>query len=107
MRIALSDCKCTRRFIVFAGQKTIYHARRDALGAQHHSHGGGKVFAVAGANIEQKVRERIRPARLHLERVGIVPLQLRLDRFRGIVVVSRLSIHNHRSREIADTPVCG
>src|SRR5256885_16828323 len=67
MCVALADSVSPCGFVVLAGQEAIYHARRNAVGAQQHDHRRGKVFAMTCPYVEKKVSKRIWSTGLHLK----------------------------------------
>ncbi len=87
VRVAGADDPVAADVVVLAGKKSADVARGNAQIAQHHGHGGGKIFAVAGAASEKKIGERIGGTRAgEVQRVAVMRFQIQLD-FRGFVVL--------------------
>ena len=105
MSVALANGVCTGSFVVLARQESIDDARSNAVRAQQHDHRRGKVFAVTGPHVEEKIRKWIRSTGFHVERIRVIPLKVQLDRFRGVVTIARVCVENDSGRKRLDTSI--
>ena len=86
MRVAGAHDKIARDVVVFAGLKSVDVTRRDVQRSEHDRHGGGEIFAMSRALLEQEVGQRIglrRPA--EVQRVAVVRAQIALNGARFVI----------------------
>ena len=74
--------------VIFAGQEAVHVTRGDAQRAHHDGHGGGEVFAMAGALLEKEVGQGIggRSA-AEVQRVAVIVAKIA---FHGAGLVIRI-----------------
>src|ERR1044072_7089504 len=92
-------------FIEFTSEKTIDDTRSNSLRAQHHGHGSRIVFAVTRTYVEKEIRQRVRPARFHLKRVGVICPQMIFNGLRLIIAIGSAGVLDHLSRQISDARI--
>ena len=80
MRVARANNVIAANIVVLAGQKSSDKSRRDAFSPQHHRHRRSKIFAVAGAFLQQEICQRVFVRRhIDVQRVSVSGAQKTFD----------------------------
>ena len=88
MRVLGTDYIVAGDIVEFLTAETVHYTRWNAQRAQHHCHGGGKVFAMALLTLEKKIGQRIGDRRTEqLQRVSIMRFQISFYRDGFVIII--------------------
>src|ERR1700731_4829850 len=90
VRVARANDVIAAHVVVLAGKKAVHVARGNSERSHHHRHGGGKIFAMAGALLKKEIRQRIDGRRTgKIERITVVSAQVAFHRARFVIGIDR------------------